>query len=460
MEYPPLVAGESERAAIHLTDLADFSPVADGEVIVAMRGENGDVLEFRGGASRPGVFGVDLDVAKAGNYDMTLRIESAAVQDVHELGEVTVYLLMAPTLEDEGHDDGISFLKEQQWTLDFGTTAVAERGIRPAVTVRATVEPRSGGDVVLTAPVPGRIDPTTRVPVPGTSVESGTVLARIAPRASSLRDGAGLRASLVEAEQAHRLAVQDRDRAARLVAARAVPARRLEEAEATLAASTAALQASRERWNHFGALSDPTGDDASATMLAVVAPFEGVVSEVQFTAGGSVDESAPLLRIVDPDDVYVVGVVPESAATALNAVEGGELVLARRASVPLGAPLATAPMIDPVTRTSSIRFALDNREVGLRIGQSAQVRLFIGGESEVTAVPESAIVDDAGVAVVFIQTGGETFERRPVQLGNRAEGYVTVLGGVTRGERVVDRGAYLVRLASMTDQAPGHGHVH
>ena len=76
------------------------------------------------------------------------------------------------------------------------------------------------------------------------------------------------------------------------------------------------------------------------------------------------------------------------------------------------------------------------------------------------AVPESAIVDDTGQPVVFVQQSGENFLRRPVKLGDRVGGYVQVLSGVTAGERIVTRGAHLIRLASMSNQVPAHGHVH
>ena len=107
-----------------------------------------------------------------------------------------------------------------------------------------------------------------------------------------------------------------------------------------------------------------------------------------------------------------------------------------------------------------IRFALDNRGPRLRIGQAARLTLFVGDEKSGIAIPESAVVDDGGRPVVFVQTGGESFERRPVRLGGRAEGFVEVISGVEPGERVVSRGAYLVRLAALSTQIPAHGHVH
>jgi multidrug efflux pump subunit AcrA (membrane-fusion protein) len=72
----------------------------------------------------------------------------------------------------------------------------------------------------------------------------------------------------------------------------------------------------------------------------------------------------------------------------------------------------------------------------------------------------SSVVDDAGRPIVFVQVEGETFERRPVTLGEREGEFVQVTAGLTNGERVVTRGAYLIRLASLSTQVPAHGHVH
>jgi RND family efflux transporter MFP subunit len=291
-------------------------------------------------------------------------------------------------------------------------------------------------------------------------VYAGTVLVRIAPRSDDLRDAAGLRAALVEAEQSQLLALQDRDRAARLVEARAVPARRLDEAEASLTVSEARLDAAQERWNRFESLSQSAGGERGAAMFAMRAPFDGVVSEVRFTAGVSVEANELLMRVVDPDRVHVVGAVPETLAASLGTVTAGELVLDQQQPLSLGRPFAANPVIDPNTRTTEIRFALDNRGSRLRIGQAVELRLFVGDEESGTAIPESAVVDDGGRPVVFVQTGGESFERRPVRLGSAADGFVHVVEGVEAGERVVHRGAYLVRLAAMSTQIPTHGHVH
>jgi multidrug efflux pump subunit AcrA (membrane-fusion protein) len=105
-------------------------------------------------------------------------------------------------------------------------------------------------------------------------------------------------------------------------------------------------------------------------------------------------------------------------------------------------------------------YALDNRDRRVAVNQAVHVRLLTTTTAAAPTVPESAIVDDGGRPVVFIQVSGEAFSRRPVQLGVREGGYVQVLEGVFPGERVVSRGAHLIRLAAMSSQVPAHGHVH
>jgi multidrug efflux pump subunit AcrA (membrane-fusion protein) len=75
-------------------------------------------------------------------------------------------------------------------------------------------------------------------------------------------------------------------------------------------------------------------------------------------------------------------------------------------------------------------------------------------------VPERALIDDNGVAVVMVQTGGERFERRPVRTGIRAAGRVAIESGLQPGDRVVIDGAWATLLAGRDNDRAGHGHSH
>src|SRR5688572_28402966 len=91
-EYPPLVTGEVSRFAIHLTRIADFKAVIEGEVIVELQ-SNGRVLEtFRTDKpSRPGIFGVDVRPTQAGKRDLVITLRSSSLTDEQPAGQVEVF---------------------------------------------------------------------------------------------------------------------------------------------------------------------------------------------------------------------------------------------------------------------------------------------------------------------------------------------------------------------------------
>jgi len=65
-------------------------------------------------------------------------------------------------------------------------------------------------------------------------------------------------------------------------------------------------------------------------------------------------------------------------------------------------------------------------------------------------MPASAILNEGGQDLVYVQVGGETFERRPVTILRRSGPLAAIEGQLKAGERVVTRGAAAVRAAAAT----------
>ena len=168
-----------------------------------------------------------------------------------------------------------------------------------------------------------------------------------------------------------------------------------------------------------------------------------------------------MIEVVAVDLVYVVGEIPESEASKLSRPAGAEVIVPGvEDPIQVGRLISVANFVDPETRTVKVIYELSNRARRLAVGQAVSLRLFGSTQTEGPATSESAVVDDAGRPVVYVQTGSESFELRPVTLGDRHGGAVMITDGLSAGERVVTTGGYLIRLASMSTQAPGHGHAH
>jgi hypothetical protein len=75
-------------------------------------------------------------------------------------------------------------------------------------------------------------------------------------------------------------------------------------------------------------------------------------------------------------------------------------------------------------------------------------------------IPESAVVDEDGRPTAYVLLDGEHFLKRDLELGIRDTGFVQVKKGLEVGERVVTKGGYAIRLASVSSVIPAHGHAH
>lgn len=469
MEYPPLVAGQTALFAVHLTRLSDFSAMTAGRPRLEFTPERGGTPAVLQGnePSRPGVFRVEGPVPAAGRYRWALVIDAPDLADRHDLGAVAVFAdedgaladARSRTTEDPA---AISYLKEPQWTNGFATAVVREAEVRRAIRVPATIEPLTGGEAIVAAPADGRFMAQALLPV-GTRVGAGQELGRIQPRlADSGVDRASLVAVVAEAQAAAEAARSDLARAERLLAERAVPARRVEEAERAVKVADARLAAAQARLAQRDETLRSGGGAAAGNSFVLRAPIAGRIAAVSAALGASYDEGAPLFRIVRTDRVELQVHVPASDAPLTANVSDIALEIPGRDDPVIveADHMHDAGVIDPVTRALPVQFDVDNRAGRLLIGQTVTAILYTGVRQRMITVPRDAVLTEAGRPYVFVQLDGESFARRFLDIATRDGDLVGVRSGLKTGERVVTRGAYDVQLASAASGLPAEGHVH
>jgi RND family efflux transporter MFP subunit len=469
MEYPPLAAGRSALFAVHLTRLDDFKAVNAGRASLELVPEGGGQATVLTGPppSRPGAFRVEGAVPAAGRYRWTLAVDAPGLSDRHDLGVVTVYAdekTANAEAEKRPPDDpaAIAYLKEQQWTNEFATALVQEAELRTSVRVPATVHPLPGGEAVVAAPIAGRLV-AERLPSIGDRVRSGEILARIEPRvAANTTNRATLTAEVAEAQAAVDAARIEQTRAERLLAYRAVPARRVEDARRAMTVAQARLRAAEARLAQLDETLRTGGGAAAGNAFALRAPIAGRITEATATLGASYDENAPLFKITQLDAVELEAQVPAPEAPAVRNITGVDLELPGRAEpMPLKFHHVHDPgVIDATTKALPLQMEVDNSGGQLLVGEIGTAILYTGGRQRMTAVPKAAVLMEAGRPYVFVHTSGERFARRFVEVATRESDVVGIKSGVKPGERVVIRGAYDVQLASAAKGLPAEGHVH
>jgi RND family efflux transporter MFP subunit len=467
MEYPEMVRGENAGFAVHLTDLATYRPLGEGTATLEFE-SGGQVTKFESKApSRPGIFRVDVRLDRAGSYRAMLQVRAPKLEDRHNLGQFVVYENKAAAIAQSkpaSPAEAIRFLKEQQWASEFATEVAAPRTIEETLQVPAEVQTRGGGEGSAISPVRGRLLPSRLLPIPGMRVRQGDVIASVIPFTATPQDLAGLKLDLSQAETDLAQARRVRERLEGLLADRAIPARRVEEAKTDEVKVQARIQAARDRLAQFeDSRLGVDGDTPGSGAFEVRAPLSGMVSSLSAVTGGSVEAGQEILHITDIDRVWVVAGVPESEADILQNLNRAELLIGSRSlEIPGGRGRIEriGRVVDSDSRRIPVIFEISNQDGLLRIGQSLFARLGKARAEERVSLPASALVDDGGRPVVFVQRDGESFERRPVRTGASGGKYVQIVEGLQKGERVVIRGAYLIRLAALSTSIPAHGHVH
>jgi RND family efflux transporter MFP subunit len=477
-EVDALVAGHAAAAHVHVTVLDGFAPLTEGSVEVILRDpgtatSRGQV--FRGTAPvRPGIYSIDLQPEAPGEYELAFRIASAAGEEEIPGGRVRVGTAGEPggLVEGPAADaaappaagEPLTFLKEQQWRTAFATAWVEHGSLRRSVRGLGWVRPAAGGEIVLTAPVAAVVQPSPW-PYLGQEVRRGGEVLRLLPQISEERSLAELEAVRAEVESERAAAADRFARLEELLALEAASRKDVEEARARLAGLEARAEAARRDLE--AARAARRGGGAGAETVALTSPFDGRVAGVAVSPGQAVDAGAPLARLVRPRPLWLeVALAPEAAAQLGGQAPAGLIV-----TPPGEAPairfdaedlrlVSRAPEIDPATGTLAVLLEMAGAGVeALPLGTVAATEVLLGETVEGIVVPATALVDDGGVAVVYVQADGESFLRREVEVvalqGDRA-----LVEGLAPGERLVTRGGGAIRRASLMAGGAVEGHVH
>ncbi len=469
-EHPPAVTGQELTVLAHLTILDGFKALENATVTLVLEGPT----RVEAGVTeklRPGIFQPTLTAPAPGAYRGSLVVTGPEVEDTINGFEIVVHpdaeaARQAAESDNSAAAEPISFLKEQQWQVPFATAFATERSVVPTVEVSGEVTTPPSGQAEVGAAIAGRIvAPDGGLPRPGQAVRRGELLATIAPAPAAPEAGARADLAVVEADarvQAARAAVK---RAERLIADRAISQREVDEARRELRVAEQSVQSARRAQEVF--LGSASGHGRGT--YRITAPIDGVVVEVGATAGKSVTSGELLLRIVNLNELWIRARVPEQDAARLRSDQDAAFKLP---GIDTWLPLdvtgddATASVVnigrivDRRSRTVDVIYALKQPDERLRVGAMVRVAVPAGDPWQGVVVPRDAVLDDDGRSVVYVQVEGESFEDRAVQVGPRSGAVVGLERGVNANERVVTRGANVIRLSSRSSSVPAHGHVH
>lgn len=215
----------------------------------------------------------------------------------------------------------------------------------------------------------------------------------------------------------------------------------LAQAKAALETARAGREQARRKLEVFGL--NPV--DFHQRTLAR-APISGKVLEISVASGEyRNDTSAPLMTIADLSTLWVSSDIPESA---IRLIHVGDRVTITLVAYPgetfSGRVTRIADVLDPQTRTLKVYVEMPNSQGRFRPEMFGTIR-HGGAARTLPVLPVSALVQEYGKSVVFVERGPGRFERREVTIGTRSGDVVPVLKGLQVNERVIVDGAVLLK---------------
>jgi RND family efflux transporter MFP subunit len=466
IEMEPLVVGQTSRAAAHVTMHGNGRPLSGGRVeLQLLDGETVIESAIAKQPARPGIFVPALTPRSPGEYRLVARVEAPGLSTTHPLGAVTVHASLEKAEQaahaQEPGTQGIYLSKEQQWRSDFITANVQMRTLAASVRAPGVLRADTAREAHVVAPTGGWVVAgKTEFLHPGATVTEGDTLLRIVPRLGEQTDVAALETAVARTRAADTLARAELERVLDLVEQGVLPRRRAESARAAFETATAELEAAERRLAQYQGTAD-----RNTKGVAVPAPVSGEIAQVFVHPGAVVEAGTRLVHILDSRVLWLEAQVAEADASRVRAPAGAWFETgsgSRYAVTPTqGAQLVSfAASVDPVRRTVPVIFSFPPPDTRLRVGQYVEAHVYIGERAEGLAAPRSAVIDDTGRSVVFVQLDGEHFERRAVRTGIAEGDWILVTEGLAADERIVTEGAYLVHLAASAPAEIGHGHAH
>lgn len=469
-EHAAPVAGARTKFLVHLTDLRTGEPPDAGALPFLLR-QGTTVAEPPPVApTRAGIYQPELVFPRPGDWQLALRLPVEGTNAAIELGTIQVHAdrQAAEQANLPEQPEGLSFLKEQQWKVQLRTAPAARRPLVERVRLPARVQAKPGTRTTVTAPVSGQLQaaPGLPLPEPGRRIEAGQLLALLKPNFSeAAAKVAEAQAEFSAAEAALTQARATYERTQKLAAEQAKSPRELQEAELVFVSARARHAAAASLLATF----QPVVGNSSGTplLMELRAPIAGVLNAIAAGPGDVVAAGQPLFTVLDPETVWIEARVPEVNVPALGAARNAAIELPdeQHRLRPLtgtggGRLVALGLEVDAATRTVPLLYELPNPAGQLRVGQQVTLHVETATAQAALAIPYSALVEEGGWFVAYVQLAGETFEKRELRLGIRDGEWVEVRSGLSEGERVVTRGAYAIRLSNATGAIPAHGHAH
>lgn len=451
-EATPFVAGQESEVLAHISDLAGFKPVGEAKVTMTLSTGNDTQTVSPVATPHPGIYKFVVKPGKTGAGKLVFNITTKDGKYSVSLPGITVY-----SEEHEAHHkaaeaaahsaNGVAFPKEQSWNVDFSTEVVENAPFGEVIRTMAQVEPSQGDERMIVAKTSGTVRLSGNELVEGKAVGAGQALFSI--DSDGMADN-NMQVRFNEARSAYDLAKSEYERKKKLAEEQLVTESDLRRAKADYEAAEATYGNLRKNF--------------SAGKHTEGSPIAGFLKKVYVRNGEYVEAGSPVMSVAQNRRLNIRAELQPRKFHQLRNIVSTNLRLMNDENVYSlkdlnGQLVGYGKGVDVDNPLVPVVFQVDNT-IDLLPGSFVEMFITVAGGNALT-VPDTAIVEEMGSYFVFVQLTPEFFEKREVKLGQSNGSRTEILSGISEGERIVGKGAVLVKLAQASGKLDAHaGHVH
>ena len=350
--------------------------------------------------------------------------------------------------EEEGHRHDhageIAFTKEQAKAAGLAIETVTPSTFHTVIRTSGQIVAPQGDEQTVVATASGVLTYSRGSIDEGMAVKAGEAIASVS--AKHLQDGD----PAVNARAAFETAEREYQRAERLVADKIISAKEYEQAKLNYETARNAYHAQASSMTSRG--------------IAIAPGMGGYIKQLLVAQGEYVTVGQPIAVVTRDRRLQLKAFVPESEYGNLRTISSANFVSPSDKNVVHSLASLNGKLVSYGHSLSDngafvpAVFEFDN--VGNILPGSYVEVFLIGAERPNTiTIPLPAITEEQGLHFVYVQEHDEDYVKRQVTLGDSDGLRRVVISGLKPGEKVVAKGAYNVKLASMSTEIP-HGHSH
>ena len=449
VEFSPFVKGEESQFAAHFTDLTTYKPISDAVVTVSLQGEN-DVSKTVNKPSSAGIFTPVLTPGQTGIFQLSFDIEYGSIAEHIEAGQVTVFASLEEAVSNvpQGKEGDITFLKEQAWKTEFGVSQVARQVMHERIKVAGEVVNYPSKITTISSTAGGMLV-FTREFLPGILVNKNDKIGVVVGKdvVAGVNAEENLEHVFLNAKASLALARANYERQKQLHEELVISTIEFEQHQLVYDLAQ----------SEFRTVSNNYIESMGG--IALIASTSGYVQDVDAQSGDYLEVGEPVLSIIPVNNKLLHLDVPLAYYSKKESITRLRWQKAEKWHDVEGSVVSYSPQVESGDAFYSIWFNIGLTDIVPGKYVHAEI-IFSTKETTNITVPTQSILEDYGTYSVIVQITGESFEKREITLGRRNSEFTEVLAGLNAGEMVVVAGAYQVKMAGMSGEAPAHGHEH